>query len=195
MGLMFGCIVAYVSSSPQIFETDIYRLGPLFPVAFGAIAGVMGISSFLNARLVRRLGMRRLSHTGQLGFAACAAGLLVLAVAFDGRPPLLAFGLLLATAQFLFPLTVPNFNAMALAPLGAIAGTASSLTGCYMTLVGALAGLGVGRAFDGTVTPLATGYLGLSLASIAVVLWTERGRLFQPQNPDPEPASAGGTGG
>jgi DHA1 family bicyclomycin/chloramphenicol resistance-like MFS transporter len=35
----------------------------------------------------------------------------------------------------------------------------------------------IGRAFDGTATPLAVGYLALSSGTLALVLWTERGRL------------------
>jgi DHA1 family bicyclomycin/chloramphenicol resistance-like MFS transporter len=36
----------------------------------------------------------------------------------------------------------------------------------------------VGQSFDGTVIPLAVGYCALSGLSLAMVLWTERGRLF-----------------
>jgi len=78
-----------------------------------------------------------------------------------------------------------NFNAMAMEPLGAIAGTASSVIGVYTSLAGALIGLIVGQAFDGTVIPLGVGFLLLGLICLLVVLWTERGRLFMPQSADP----------
>lgn len=185
MGLMFGCLITYISLAPQIFETDVYRLGPWFPAVFGAIAALMGVASYLNARLVRRLGMRRLSHAGLLGFIACAALQAGFAIGFDGRPPLILFGLALGLAHFLFSLTVPNFNAMAMAPLGAIAGTASSLIGFYTTLVGAAIAAVAGRAFAGTVTPLPVTYLAVGVACLGVVLWAEKGRLFRPQHPDP----------
>ena len=73
-----------------------------------------------------------------------------------------------------------NFNAMAMEPLGAIAGTASSVIGVFTTLTGALLGLLVGQVFDGTVIPLGAGFLLLGVAGLLVVLWTERGRLFRP---------------
>jgi DHA1 family bicyclomycin/chloramphenicol resistance-like MFS transporter len=63
-------------------------------------------------------------------------------------------------------------------PLGRIAGTASSLIGFYTTLIGAICGAVVGQHYDGTVIPLALGYLALSFATVAVVLGTERGTLF-----------------
>ena len=91
----------------------------------------------------------------------------------------------LASNQFLASLTLSNFNAMAMEPLGAIAGTASSFIGFYTTLVGALLGFTVGQAFDGTVMPLGVGYLCFSVLAVLVVLWTEKGRLFQPHNKDP----------
>jgi DHA1 family bicyclomycin/chloramphenicol resistance-like MFS transporter len=183
---MFGALLGYVGSAQQIFETEVYGLGPLFPVAFGIIAGVMGIASVINATLVRRLGMRRLSHAATLGFLAVAILQFGLAVLYDGRPPLALFGLALAANQFLAAIAMSNFNAMAMEPLGAVAGTASSILGFYTTLAGALLGLVIGQAFNGTVLPLGLGYLLLGSLCLAAVLWAERGVLFRPHNPDPQ---------
>jgi len=177
IGLMMGCLMSYIGSAQQIFETEVYHLGAYFPVVFGCIAAFMGAASFTNARLVRRLGMRRLSHIGICGFTLVAAAQVSIALAYDGRPPLLLYAGIFAVNQFLFSLTVPNFNSMAMAPQGAIAGTASSFIGSYTTLLGALLGLVIGRLFNGTVIPLSVGYLALGAACLAVVLWTERGRL------------------
>ena len=43
---------------------------------------------------------------------------------------------------------------------------------------GALLGGLVGNAFDGTLIPLAIAFAGFAWAGLAIVLWTERGRLF-----------------
>jgi DHA1 family bicyclomycin/chloramphenicol resistance-like MFS transporter len=177
IGLMMGCLMAYIGSAQQIFETEVYHLGALFPVVFGCIATFMGAASFTNATLVQRLGMRRLSHIGTCGFTLVAAVQLVLALVYDGRPPLLLYAGIFALNQFLFSLTVPNFNSIAMAPLGSIAGTAASFIGSYTTLLGALLGLVIGRSFNGTVIPLSLGYLGLGAACLGVILWTEKGRL------------------
>ncbi len=178
LGLLTGCILAYVGSAQAIFDTGLYHLGRLFPVAFGLIAGAMGVATLINARLVRRFGMRRLSHGGLVGLFAMALVQLGLMLAFAGRPPLPLLILTLAACQFLLSFAMPNFNAIAMEPLAAIAGTASSVIGFYTTLLAALCGLVVGQAFDGTVIPLAAGYCGLSALSLLAVLWTERGRLF-----------------
>ncbi|MCX5497128.1 multidrug effflux MFS transporter [Kaistia dalseonensis] len=190
MALMFGALMGYLGSTQQIFETEVYGLGAIFPVVFGSIAAVMGVASFVNSKLVRRFGMRRLSHIGVVGFAAVAALMVVVALVFNGKPPLLLFAVILAGCQFLFSLTMPNFNTMAMEPLGDIAGTASSVIGFYTTIVGALVGMLISQSFDGTVTPLALGFLVTGAVALAVVFWTEKGKLFSPHHADPLPGIA-----
>lgn len=184
-GLTFGALMSYVGSSQQIFATDVYQLGALFPLAFGSIAVMMGLAALVNSRLVRRFGMHRISHASMLAFAVLSAVQCLVAFAYEGRPPLLLFGGILGVSHFMSSLTMPNFNAMAMDPLGRIAGTASSLIGFYTTIIGALIGVFVGSHFDGTVRPLAIGYLALSLAAIAVVMVTEKGKLFRPTHAGP----------
>lgn len=178
MGLMMGCLMTYVGSASQVFQTDVYHLGALFPVVFAGVAGVMAVASFLNASLVRQVGMRRLSHGGVIGFLAVSAGLLATALAFDGRPPFWLFCVFIGLGQFLFALTVSNFNSMAMEPLGAVAGTASSFIGSFTTLLAALLALAAGRAFDGTILPLSLTYMALSALALIAVLWAEHWRLF-----------------
>lgn len=185
MGVMFGCVMSYINSAQQIFETEVYGLGHWFPLAFGSIAAVMGIAAFLNSRLVMRIGMRRLAHGAAIGFTLVAALQLIVALAFGGRPPLLAFAATMAGCHFLFSIIMPNSNAMAMEPLGDIAGTASSVMGFYTTMLGALFGYIVGQAFNGTVIPIATGYLCFGFLSVLLMLWTEKGRLFQPHHAPP----------
>src|SRR5690606_3331964 len=76
---LFGALFGFISSSQQIY-VDIYGLGVYFPVAFAAMAGLMGVSSFTNSRIVRRVGMRRLSHGAMLAFTGFAGVWLVFAL-------------------------------------------------------------------------------------------------------------------
>lgn len=178
VGLLFGCVMSLVGSSQQIFA-EAYGLGPWFPLAFGLQAFAMGAASLANSAIVRRFGMRRISHASTLALVGCGVAQVVFAFAFGGLPPLWLFGILLGCQQFAMGLSFPNFNALAMEPLGRIAGTASSLIGFYTTCLGSLAGLVVGRFYDGTVGPLVIGYLALSGGALGLVLWTERGRLFR----------------
>ena len=179
LGLLTGCIMGYVGSAQQVFDTGLYHLGGLFPVAFGVVAGAMGAATLINSRLVRRLGMRTLSHAGVTAFTAVGLVQVGIGLHYQGHPPLVLFLSVLALNQFLISFALPNFNALALQPLGAIAGTASSFLGFYTTILGAFCGFLIGRAFDGTVMPVAYGYAGLGGLALLVVAWTERGRLYR----------------
>ena len=180
-GLFFGCVMAMVGSSQQIFA-ETFGLGAWFPLAFAVMAGSMGLASIVNSALVMRHGMRLISHASIVLLVALSLVQLLCALAFSGTPPVLVFSGIMALSQFLLGMAFPNFNAIAMEPLGKLAGTASSLLGVYTTLLAVLFGALIGAAFDGTVIPIAIGYCGLALAAFAVVLLTERGRLFQPQH-------------
>lgn len=180
MLLMQGCIMIYIGMAAQVFETDVYPLGPIgFPLVFAGLGLMMGLASFANSRLVTRFGMRRMSHGGLIGFVAVTGLMLAVALAFDGRPPLSLLLPPLAVSHFLFSITMPNFNTMAMEELGDIAGTASSFIGCYTAVGSALVGALVSQRFDATVIPLTAGYFALGALCLAVVLSTEGGRLFR----------------
>jgi MFS transporter, DHA1 family, multidrug resistance protein len=109
----------------------------------------------------------------------------------DGRPPLGLFLVGLAVMLVSHALLIPNFNTIALAPMGSVAGTAAAVIGTVPTAIGALLGSVLDRAFDGTVLPVSVGFLGYGILALGLVLWSERGRLFQPlvvQPPGPAPA-------
>jgi DHA1 family bicyclomycin/chloramphenicol resistance-like MFS transporter len=176
-GAIFGALMGYINSAQQVF-VEVYGLGALFPVVFGLVACAIAFASFFNSRFVMRLGMRRISHTALLGFVAISLLHLAIEAAF-GLPPLPVFLLMLALALFCFGLLMPNFNAIAMEPMGRIAGTASSFIGCVTTALGAVIGLVIGQAFDGTVVPLVAGFAICGVVGLVLVLLTERGRLFR----------------
>jgi DHA1 family bicyclomycin/chloramphenicol resistance-like MFS transporter len=84
--------------------------------------------------------------------------------------------------MFQFGLIGSNFNALAMEPLGHVAGTASSVLGFMGTAGGGLIGAALGQAFDGTTTPLGAGFLGVSLVGLLFVIIAEKGKLFQPHS-------------
>ncbi len=81
--------------------------------------------------------------------------------------------------MFLFGLTGTNFNSLAMEPLGKVAGTAASVFGFMQTAGGALLGTLIGQSYDGTVLPIALGYLIFGSISVVLVLIAENGTLFQ----------------
>jgi DHA1 family bicyclomycin/chloramphenicol resistance-like MFS transporter len=175
MGVALGAMFGFVTSAQQIF-VDVFETGRLFSVFFALIAGTLVVSAFLNSRLVERHGMRRLSHSALVAFIVISAVHCVFAV--TGLESLGVFMLMQSLGLFLFGFIAPNFNALAMEPLGHIAGTGSSMIGFFTTTLGTVLGWLTGQAFDGSVLPFTLGNLGWGLAALLVVLYTERGRLF-----------------
>lgn len=172
---VFGALFGFISTAQQIY-VDIYGLGAYFPVAFAAMAGLMSISSYTNSRMVRKVGMRRLSHGAMLVFVIMSG--IWLAIALTGFMPLWLFFCLLAVIMFMFGWSMANINSLAMEPLGAVAGTASAVFGLIQTVGGALIGTFIGQFYNGTVTPIAAGYFLLGLVALGIILYAENGKLF-----------------
>lgn len=178
--VILGALFGFINSAQQIL-VGVYGLGLWFPVVFAAFAGMMAVASFTNSQLVRRFGMRALSHAALLGFML--ASFLWMAVSLYGPVPFPLFVVLYGAAMFQFGLIASNFNAMAMEPLGHVAGTASSVLGFTQTIGGGVIGAFIGQAFDGTATPLAIGYFTVAAIGVLFVLIAERGKLFKAHNP------------
>lgn len=176
-GCVQGILFGYVFSSQQIF-TEIYNLGRLFPLAFAAVAIGIAAAGFLNSRIVGRFGMRAISHGALVAQVALAA--ILLGAALADRLPLWLFMTLAAANLFAFGLIFSNFSALAMEPLGHIAGTASSLFGSITTLFGIAIGAAIGQSYNGTLVPFATGSLLGTVLALGVVLALGKGRLFAP---------------
>ncbi|EKF41080.1 Bcr/CflA subfamily drug resistance transporter [Nitratireductor indicus C115] len=177
---IFGSLFGFISSAQQIYS-DTYDLADWFPILFAIGAGLMALSSFTNSRLVGRLGMRRLSHGAVVGFTL--SSLVWLGFAYFDHLPFPLFFALFSLTMFQFGWIGPNFNSIAMEPLGHVAGTAAATQGFITTLGGGLLGAFVGQAFDGSTMPLAAGYFLTGLAALILVLIGEKGRLFHPINP------------
>ena len=102
----------------------------------------------------------------------------IVALASLDMIPFPVFLPLFALTMFCFSGIGANFGALAMEPLGHVAGTAASAQGCIQTVGGAVIGALIGQSFNGTVLPLALGYCGLSAIAILFVLIAEKGRLF-----------------
>ena len=172
--LMMGALTGYIVSIQQIVF-DTFGRPELIAVAFAGVAGPMAVTSWLNSRLVERVGVRRIAHLGLILFTSFPVVHLLLAEYVE------TFGLFLVMqglTMAAFGLASANFGALAMQPLGHVAGTAASVQGTIGTICGALLGTAIGQSFDGTVIPLVAGFAALGAAALVVVLVTERGRLF-----------------
>jgi MFS transporter, DHA1 family, multidrug resistance protein len=173
--VMFGTIMAYVGMVQQIFS-EVFHRPNLMPSMFALCAVFMGMAAYMNSRIVERLGMRLISHTALLAFIA-VTGLHVLIAAL-GLEQLWTFVVFQAVTMACFSLSVSNFGAMAMEPVGSVAGSAASLQGFITTFCGALVGAFIGKQFNGTTVPLAAGAMCCGMISLGIVLLAEKGRLF-----------------
>jgi DHA1 family bicyclomycin/chloramphenicol resistance-like MFS transporter len=174
--VMFGALLAYVGMVQQIFA-DVFHRASLMPAMFGLCAISMGFAAFWNSRHVERIGMRRISHTALLMFIAVSCIHIVIAVL--GLEQIWTFVLLQSASMACFNLAASNFGAMAMEPIGAVAGIGASLQGFISTTGAALVATLIGRQFNFSVVPLAVGALTCGLLSLACVLRAEQGRLFR----------------
>lgn len=186
MTFLFGVFISYLASS-ELIISDVFDRAEQFPYIFGGLAAVMGAAMLANAAIVWRLGLRRLVRWVLVAYVAGSAGLVLLAVVTEGRPTFWVFMIGLAAMLSMHATLIPNFNTLAMNPMGKVAGTAAALIGTISTAFGAALGSILDRTFDGTVLPFTLGFLGYGIAAAGFVLWAERGRLFETHSTSQEP--------
>lgn len=172
--LVFGAFVVYLATAQQVLEEG-YALGPLFPWAFGALAFAFALASIGNSRLVMRLGMRPLSRAALIQMIVTGAVAAAMS-AGDGLPPLWLFMALMSLIFFSVAVLFPNLNALALEPLGHLAGTAASVVNTVAMLGSVPVGYVIARGYDGSVGPLFLGFAILGAGALGMVILAERAR-------------------
>jgi DHA1 family bicyclomycin/chloramphenicol resistance-like MFS transporter len=175
-GFIFGSFIVYLGTSQQIFAEQ-YGQGAYFALWFALFAGGMAVAMMVNARLVMRLGMRKLSKLALRTFLALSIVFLAVSLtAFAGHPPLWMLAGFLLVTFFCSGLLFGNFNAIAMEPMGRIAGMAAAIIGSLSSLIAIVVGGYIGQLYDGTVIPLLAGFTGLGFLSFVATEWAERRR-------------------
>ncbi|NDR58719.1 multidrug effflux MFS transporter [Aliiruegeria sabulilitoris] len=153
--LTYGTLFSMISSVLQIFDIT-YGRGEHFHFWFAGVALLAASSGFLNAKLVNHLGMRFMINAmlvAQITLSSLAA-LLLWGVGLTGTAGFVVF--LVFTLGILFQngLIAGNATALAMEPVGHLAGLAASAMGAISTILAVLIAIPVGQAFDGTPVPL-----------------------------------------
>jgi MFS transporter, DHA1 family, multidrug resistance protein len=172
---VFGAVFSYISSAEQVF-LEIFQLGDKFALVFACIASAFAFSSLMNSRMVSRFGMRRLSHSAL--FVLIGANLLHLIAIETVGESLPVFIVCMMASFFSLGLIGPNATALAMEPMGHNAGAAAAANGFAGTTIAGFLGGIIGGLYNGTTTPMVVGFVVLGGLSLALVLWTEEGRLF-----------------
>ncbi len=168
-GFIVGSFMVYLSTSQQVFEQQ-YQLKEEFPYIFGLLAISIGSAIFLNGTLVLKYGMEKLVTTSLLAFFAIS--LLYIVLFYNSSNPsvgilLLFFGMQFFAIGFLFG----NLRALAMQPIGHIAGIGAAITGFVSTIMAVPISTYIGRFVLGTTLPLFIGFLVCALLSIIILVY------------------------
>ncbi len=175
--LIYGVLFGMISSIQQIFDLT-YGAGAHFHWYFAGIALLASPASPLNGRLVIRLGMRPLVRRALVAQIACAGVMIaVFSVGYSMDVEFWVFFAWCVTVFSTLGFTIGNLNALALEPLGHIAGLAASLMGALSTVGGAILGGIIGQLYDGTVLPIALAtIIGCAVGAAIMVYMPREGR-------------------
>lgn len=166
-GFVFGGLMGYLSSCQQIFQVQ-YGVGQYFALCFGGLALMFGASSLVNSKLVETVGMRPLCKRALLINIGISA--LFLAINLLMAPPLWMFLLFAAVIFFNFGMLFGNLNALAMEPMGHIAGLASAIIGAFSSVLSLVVGTVIGQAYNGTLIPITVGFLVLGMGSMVMFM-------------------------
>jgi DHA1 family bicyclomycin/chloramphenicol resistance-like MFS transporter len=172
-GLTFGAFITYLSTVQQIFF-DIYGVKESFSLYFGALAIFIGMSSFINARFVERVGMKRISNFSFLSLSSISFLYLIILYFSGGETHISVFFIYLAISFLVIGILFGNLNTLAIDPLGHIAGVANSVISSVQTLISVFIAVIVGQMYDKSVYPLVTSFFILSLVSYFFIKLTAK---------------------
>lgn len=173
-------IFGYLNSAQQLIGEH-FGAGAWFAPIFGLCAATMMLSNVANARIVERFGARRVSHTGLLVFICVSAAQVWFA--FGEWQSLAWFMPLIAANMALLGFLGANFSSIAMQPFSRAAGAAASAQNFIRLFGGAVLGMAIGQAYDGTSRPIAVALLASGLGALLLILFSEHGRLFRRLNP------------
>ena len=166
MGLFFGSFLGYLNSSQQIFQ-DLFQTGKLFTIYFGVLALVFGAASLVNARFVQKWGMDYLCTRAVLGIIGSSAIFLVVSMLLPAN--LWLFMIYASVLFFCFGLVFGNVNAMAMEPMGHVAGIASAIIGATSSILSMLIGTAIGQMYNNTLIPVTSGFLILGTMALVIL--------------------------
>jgi len=171
-GIIFGAFLGYLNSAQQIFQTA-YDTGKWFSLYFGIATLPIGLAAYFNGKYVEKLGMRYLCIRALIVLTLLSLILLCFMLATGNDPSFTLFMIWVLPAFFCLGLLFGNFNALAMEPVGHIAGMGAALLGSVSTFISLPIGWAIGASFDGSILPIIAGFSVLGSLAILVMQLTE----------------------
>jgi len=167
-GLVFGVFMAYLGMAQPILQ-QLYGLGESFPLYFAAIAASIGLASVINGSLVIKYGMLKITYIGLIGLTGISAAFAFVANYYDGVPPLRYLMGYFLSALFCVGLLFGNLNALAMEPLGKVAGVGASVVSFLSSIFYIPLAILIGYAYDKTVLPLTISFAVCGAISLLAI--------------------------
>jgi DHA1 family bicyclomycin/chloramphenicol resistance-like MFS transporter len=160
----------WLGSSQPVFDL-VYGRADQFAVMFSASGVVTAVGFFSVGWFINRYGAHRVAVSSIGMVLVLNIALVALVARGGGRPSFWGWFILLTASNVFLGMVVPTGLALALRPLGSIAGTAAGVIGaCSMAGSAVLAAL-VDTRISTTITPMAVGYLLYGTLALAGALW------------------------
>lgn len=170
-GLVFGALIGYLTSCRQIFQ-DYFQVGELFSLYFGISALSIGVSSIVNSMIVRRFGMKLLCHYALIFMIIVSA--IFLPMVQLGHVTLWQFMIYIMVIFFCLGMLFGNLNALAMEPMGHLAGIAAAFVGALSSAISAGIGTLIGQGYNHSLTPMVIGFLMLSIGAFILQFWLRK---------------------
>ncbi len=178
-GFCFGGFIGYLGTSQQIFMQQFGKTGQEFSAYFAVLAGVMGIASFTNSKIVMKFGMRPICIYGFLSL--CLISLIFLGIQLIGVTVAFWMFMLYACILFLlFGTLFGNLNAIAMEPMGHVAGMASAIIGAASSVLSLILASIIGQLYNGTLIPMTFGFV--ILCGLAFMMTVYENRYLKKSN-------------
>lgn len=171
--VLFSALSSYVSSSEHIVG-EIYGRPELFAWIFASMGLLMSFCSLMNSRLSAKFGARRTIRGLLIAYTVVGAVLLVLTITLGDPPGMLLFFAAVAVMLAINLAVEPNSSALALEPMGNMAGIASSVYGTFFFFIGAMLGSVISNKMIEGVYPLVISFFVFGLISLVLVFGDRR---------------------
>jgi DHA1 family bicyclomycin/chloramphenicol resistance-like MFS transporter len=174
-GFIFAGFNIFLATSQQVIGEQ-YGQGSRFPLWFACLAIGIAIAMILNGRYVKRIGLRRISDWATVAFLLNWVAVLAACLFTQGHPPFALLMVFFFISFFCSGMTFGNYQAMALEPMGHIAGMAAAVSGAMSSLMAILFGGAAARLYDGSVTPIGIAFVVYAGLALLTIKWAEANR-------------------
>ena len=171
-GFITGSFMVYLSTSQQIFQEQ-YKMTEMFPYIFASLAISVGLATFFNSRFVVKFGMMRIAYTSCIAYAVVSV-LYVILFSSGKNPSIFVLLTFFALQFFAVGFMFGNLRALAMQPLGHIAGIGAAINGFLSTVLAVPIANYIGSFVKTSVLPLFIGFSIFGILSLLVFIFLRR---------------------